>query len=223
MKRISTVICIPFLAATVATLGPAQSSSAQDLVSRQASRQVIAQQDPSITPSPAPENSPSSITPSTSTSGLPTNYGLVRSVSNGMLDIRTLDGNSKQIPIPSNLTSAASTLQQGSLVGFDTDATGNLTRLEPPAVDRKLEGTISAVEEDQITVQSASGETMTTSVDSATIARLGLAPGKEVSVTTYQGTWANLICCVEKPPIPVTPIPSGGGTVEPPTPTRALW
>ncbi len=228
MKRMSAVICIPFLAATVATLGAAQSSSAQDLsakVSRQTSILLLAQQDPSITPSATPGSS--SITPGSATGGLPTNYGLVRSVSNGVLDIRTLDGNSKQIPIPSNLSGSASGLQQGSLVGFDTDAAGNLTRLEPPTVDRTLEGTISAVDEDQITVQSASGETMTTSVDSATIARLGLAQGKKVAVTTYQGTWANKICCVEEPaaPIPVTPtLPrSGGGTVEPPTPTRALW
>ncbi len=165
-----------------------------------------------------------SITPSTPAGGLPTNYGLVRSASNGVLDVRLLDGTSQQLTVPSNLSGSASGLQQGSLIGFDRDASGNLTRLEPAAVDRTVEGTISAIDEDMVTVQSSSGETMTTSIDTATIARLNLVPGKGVKVTSHKGTWATTVCCVEAPPAPVTPQPpGGGGTIQAPTPTRALW
>jgi hypothetical protein len=186
-------------------------------------------------PAPAPQSAPvpqgaspapqgASITPSTPTGGLPTNYGLVRSASNGVLEVRLLDGTSQQLAVPSNLAGSASGLQQGSLIGFDRDASGNLTRLEPAEVDRTVEGTISAIDEDMVTVQSSSGETMTTSIDTATIARLNLTPGKGVKVQSHKGTWATTVCCVETPPAPVTPQPpSGGGTIQAPTPTRALW
>jgi hypothetical protein len=250
MKKRSAVMGLPLLAITVATFGVVQASTAKELTSKfsnSAPRSILAQQnapvpqgDPSVPQNtPIPQGTPSapapqggaapapqgaSITPSTSTGGLPTTYGLVRSASNGALEVRLLDGTSKQLTVPSNLAGSASGLQQGSLIGFDQDAAGNLTRLEPAEVDRTVEGTISSIDEDMVTVQSSSGETMTTSIDTATIARLNLVPGKGVKVTSHKGTWATTVCCVEAPPAPVTPQPpSGGGTIQAPTPTRALW
>jgi hypothetical protein len=250
MKKKSVMMGLPLLTVTVVTFGMVQTSNAKELASKfsnSAPRSIVAQGtpvpqgDPSIpqnTPIPqgtppapvpqggaAPTPQGASITPNTPAgSGLPTNYGLVRSASDGVLEVRLLDGTSKQLTVPSNLAGSASGLQQGSLIGFDQDASGNLTRLEPAEVDRTVEGTISSIDEDMVTVQSSSGETMTTSVDTATIARLNLTPGKGVKVTSHKGTWATTVCCVEEPPAPVTPQPpSGGGTVQPPTPTRALW
>ncbi len=249
MKRKSAVMGLPLLVATVTTFGVVQISNAKEITStfsNSAPRLIVAQQNtpvpqdvPSVPqstpvpqgtpPAPAPQGAPpapqgASITPSTPTGGLPTNYGLIRSASNGVLEVRLLDGTSQQLTVPSNLAGSASGLQQGALIGFDRDASGNLTRLEPAEVDRTVEGTISSIDEDMVTVQSSSGETMTTSIDTATIARLNLTPGKGVKVQSHKGTWATTVCCVETPPAPVTPQPpSGGGTVQPPTPTRALW
>jgi hypothetical protein len=250
MKKKSVIMGLPLLAITVATFGVVQTSTAKELVSKfsnSAPRSIVAQQntpvpqgDPSVPQNtPIPQGTPSapapqggaapapqgaSITPSTPAGGLPTTYGLVRSASNGALEVRLLDGTSKQLTVPSNLAGSASGLQQGSLIGFDQDAAGNLTRLEPAEVDRTVEGTISSIDEDMVTVQSSSGETMTTSIDTATIARLNLVPGKGVKVTSHRGTWATTVCCVEAPPAPVTPQPpSGGGNIQAPTPTRALW
>jgi hypothetical protein len=249
MKKKSVVMGLPLLVITVATFGVVQTSTAKELASKfsnSAPRSILAQQntpvpqgDPSVPQNtPIPQGTPSapapqggaapapqgaSITPGTPT-GLPTTYGLVRSASNGALEVRLLDGTSKQLTVPSNLAGSASGLQQGSLIGFDQDAAGNLTRLEPAEVDRTVEGTISSIDEDMVTVQSSSGETMTTPIDTATIARLNLVPGKGVKVTSHKGTWATTVCCVEAPPAPVTPQPpSGGGTIQAPTPTRALW
>jgi hypothetical protein len=251
MKEKSMVMGLPLLAVTVLTFGGVQTSHAQELapkLSNSTPQLILAQQnipvaqgDPSVPQStpvpqgapdaPVPQGAPvapapqgASITPSTPTGGLPTNYGLFRSASNGVLEVRLLDGTSQQLTVPSNLAGSASGLQQGSLVGFDRDASGNLTRLEPAEVDRTVEGTISSIDEDMVTIQSSSGETMTTPIDTATISRLNLVPGKGVKVTSHKGTWATTVCCVEAPPAPVTPQPpSGGGTVQPPTPTRALW
>jgi hypothetical protein len=250
MKKKSVIMGLPLLAITVATFGVVQTSTAKELVSKfsnSAPRSIVAQQntpvpqgDPSVPQNtPVPQGTPSapapqggaapapqgaSITPGTPAGGLPTTYGLVRSASNGALEVRLLDGTSKQLTVPSNLAGSASGLQQGSLIGFDQDAAGNLTRLEPAEVDRTVEGTISSIDEDMVTVQSSSGETMTTSIDTATIARLNLVPGKGVKVTSHRGTWATTVCCVEAPPAPVTPQPpSGGGNIQAPTPTRALW
>jgi hypothetical protein len=180
MKRFLTVLGLPALVVTSALIGLAQSGNAQvaqSRFSRQSPQQVLAQSDTSITPagSAAPDTS---ITPNSggaaTAAKLPTNYGMVRSSSNGVLEVRTLDGTTKQLTVPSNLTTAASGLQRGALVGYDTDASGALTRLEPAAVEREFSGKVSAINGDQVTLTSATGETFVTPVETATIARMGL-------------------------------------------------
>jgi hypothetical protein len=239
MKRFLTVVGLPSLVVASALIGLAQSSNAQvaqSRFSRQSSQHLLAQSQPDTSITPAGSVAPdTSITPNSggaaSATKLPTNYGMVRSSSNGMLEVRTLDGTTKQLTVPSNLTTAASGLQRGTLVGYDTDASGALTRLEPAAVEREFTGKVSSINGDQVTLTSATGETFTTPVETATIARMGLVPGKELKVTTHVGTWATKICCTETPApvttIPVvpepTPIPRGGGTPVPPAPIRGLW
>jgi hypothetical protein len=237
MKRFLMVLGLPSLVVASVSIGLAQSSNAQvaqSRFSRQSPQQFLSQSDTSITPggSAAPDTS---ITPNSGGAAtapkLPTNYGMVRSSSNGVLEVRTLDGTTKQLTVPGNLTTAASGLQRGTLVGYDTDASGALTRLEPATVEREFTGKVSAINGDQVTLTSATGETFTTPVETATIARMGLVPGKELKVTTHVGTWATKLCCTETPApvstIPVvpepTPIPRGGGTPVPPAPIRGLW
>jgi hypothetical protein len=239
MKRFLTVVGLPSLVVASALIGLAQSSNAQvaqSRFSRQTTQHFLAQSQPDTSITPAGSIAPdTSITPNsggaTSAAKLPANYGIVRSASNGVVEVRGLDGTTKQLTLPSNLATSASGLQRGGLVGYDTDATGALTRIEPATVDREFSGNVSAINGDQVTLTSATGETFTTSVETATIARMGLVPGKALKVATYAGTWATKICCVETPapvaPIQVvpepTPIPQGGGTPVPPLPIRGLW
>jgi hypothetical protein len=238
MKRFLTVVGLPSLIVATTLIGLAQSSNAQvaqSRFSRPTSQSILAQGQPDTSITPAGSIAPdTSITPTgggASAAKLPTNYGMVRSSSNGVLEVRTLDGTTKQLTVPSNLATSASGLQRGALVGYDTDATGALTRLEPATVEREFTGKVSSINGDQVTLTSATGETFTTPVETATIARMGLVPGKELKVTTHAGTWATKLCCTETPApvstIPVvpepTPIPLGGGTPVAPLPIRGLW
>lgn len=227
MKQKLAVVSASWAITAIAVLGAAQSSNAQDLRSRYSRQtiQPIAQAAPSGS---APASS--TITPTKATA-LPSQYGIIRSISGNNIEVRGLDGTTRQIAVSGEFQSYASGLQQGSVVGFDTDAaTGNLTKLEAAQVDRTVSGTISAINGDQVTVISPSGESITTPVSTATIARMGLTAGKELIVTTYQGTWATKICCPATPapvsnivPTPV-PQPIGAPFLPPaPKPVPGLW
>jgi hypothetical protein len=249
MKRILIATGLQFLVVITAVFGSTQSSSAQDLnsrFSRQTAQSVIAADpvppapgtpEPSITPAgQEPSITPAggqgtSITPSgkAKQSG---NYGIVRSVSSGTLEIRSLDGTTKQITVPENLATSASGLKRGSLVGYDTDASGALTKLQPPAVDRTLSGTVSEIKGNQVTIKSATGESVTTPVDPATISRMGLNTGSQLTVTTFKDTWATKVCGAVTPapapvtetPVAPTPVPTGGAvSPPPPKPVKGLW
>jgi hypothetical protein len=227
MKRTLAVVSTSLAIASVTVLGMVQSSNAQDLRST-FSRQTL--------PANAQNNAASSgkdasLTPNAKAGNLPAQYGIVRSVSDKGVEVRMLDGTTQVMSVTGEMMSYASGLQRGSVVGFDTDAaSGNLTRLESAQVDRTVSGTVSSIEGDQVTVQSSTGETITTPLSSATIARMGLAPGKELIVTTYQGTWATKVCCPETPapvstvvPTP-TPQPVGAPFLPPPPkPVPGLW
>jgi hypothetical protein len=238
MKRILTVVGLPSLVAAAVLIGAAQSSSAKEVqskFSRQTPQSFLAQTQPDSSITPAGSTTPdSSITPAAgggTSKKIPTSYGMVRSTANGALEVRSLDGTTKQLTVPPNLSTSASGLQKGSLIGYDTDASGNLTRLEPAEVEREFQGTVSSINGDQVTLQSPSGETFTTPVETATIARMGLTTGKELKVTSYKGTWATKLCCTATPApvnnIPVvpapTPVPQGGGTPVAPVPVRGMW
>lgn len=233
MKKSLIVVALPCLITAVSAFGSTQSSHAQPIQSR-FSRPVA--QQPLTQDTQAPTVAPSSsITPGASvgaSSTLPVHYGIVRSNTGGMLDVRMLDGSSKQMPIPQEMAAKANGLERGSIVGFDMDETGKLVSFAPAETDREFKGTVSEIQGDQITLVSATGESMTTSLDTATIARMGLVPGKALKVTTYKDTWATKICCDETPP-PVRditptfvppPMPRGGGyTPPPPDKIRGLW
>jgi hypothetical protein len=247
MKRILIATGLPFLVVVTAVFGSTQSSSAQDLnsrFSRQTPRSVIAAdpiaqapgtQEPSVAPgtqepSITPAGQETSITPS-GQANLSANYGMVRSVSSGVLEVRSLDGTTRQITVPESLATSTSGLQRGTLIGYDTDASGALTKLQPPAVDRTVSGTVSEIKGNQVTITSANGESITTPVEPSTISRMGLNTGSQLTVTTFKNTWATKICgAVTPPPAPVSetpapePIPTGGAvSPPPPKPVTGLW
>jgi hypothetical protein len=228
MKRNLAIVSASLAIAAAAVLGMTTSSKAQDLRST-FSRQTLpanAQKDA------APGGKDDAISPDAkATSNLPAQYGIVRSMTGDSLEVRMLDGTVKQMPMTPEMVSSASSLQKGSVVGFDTDpASGSLTKLESAQVDRTVSGTVSSIEGDQVTVQSSTGESITTPLSSATIARMGLTTGKELIVTTYQGTWATKVCCPATPapvsnvvPTPA-PEPVGAPFVPPPAkPVQGLW
>jgi hypothetical protein len=242
MKRNLAIVSASLAIASATILGMSKSSNAQDLRSN-FSRQTlpsVAQKgtapsgkDTSVSPtSPSPSSKDTSISPNAkATSNLPGQYGIVRSVSDNAVEVRMLDGTVKQMPLTGDTMSYANGLQPGSVVGFDTDAaSGNVTKLEAAQVDRTVSGTVSSIEGDKVTVQSSTGESITTPLSSATIARMGLTTGKELIVTTYQGTWATKVCCPATPapvsnvvPTPA-PQPAGAPFVPPaPKPVQGLW
>jgi hypothetical protein len=237
MKRILITTGLPFLVVLTAAFGSIQSSSAQDLnsrFSRQTAQSVIAPD----SAAPTPGTQETSITPagqgtSTTPSGQAnlSNYGIVRSVSSGALEVRSLDGTTRQITVPESLATSTNGLQRGSIIGYDLDPSGALTRLQPPAVDRNISGTVSEIKGNQVTITPANGESITTPIEPSTIARMGLKTGSQLTVTTFKDTWATKICgAVTPPPTPVSntpapePIPTGGAvSPPPPKPVKGLW
>jgi hypothetical protein len=227
MKHALSVLGLPIVIAVMASFGVATSSSAQNIspkYSRSPVQSVLAQSDPA-----GSTGGGSTITPSDKGKGsnLPGEYGVVRNVSGNTVEVRTLDGTSKTLTVAD--AGSLASVKRGDIIGYDVDKSGAVTRLEPPAVEKAFEGTVSAIDEDQVTVTSATGETLTTTIRPSTMARLGLTTGKQVTVTTYQGTWATKVCCVEPPappPVeetPVQPPPQGGVEVPPPEPVKGLW
>ena len=193
MKTLLTGTGLSLVAAGLLTLIPAPSSQAQEIV-------------------------PTSGTPTAATR-LPARYGLVRSYSGNTLEVRGLDGSFKRYTLTPEMA-AAMDLGKGELVAFDADDGGQITQIKPPAVESVLEGTVSSIEGELVTVTSLSGESVTTPVPYSTIERLALAPGKELMVIQYQGTWATKICCPPVAAVPETPI---GGIELPPEPVQGLW
>ena len=171
---------------------------------------------------PATTGQAQEITPESSTSAAraPGRHGLVRSYQGNTLQVRGLDGSFRSYTLTPEMA-ASLNLTSGELVSFDSDDSGQITRLQPPVVESVLEGTVSSIEGELVTVTSPSGRSVTTPVPYATISRLDIAPGKELMVIQYEGTWATKICC---PPVAaVPPPPIGGGELPPEVPIQGLW
>jgi len=155
---------------------------------------------------------------------LPGNYGLVRSYNGQNLDVRLLDGTEKSYTVPEG---SSAELKQGDLVGFDVDEEGVVSRVQPPAVDEVIRGTVTDIDPESQTVTlmpEGADEAVDTQISQATISKLGLEPGKEVMVTRFQGTWASKVCLpraaapVAAPPVEEPIAPTGG--IEEPIPVE---
>lgn len=121
------------------------------------------------------------------------NYGLIRSVQGGQVSVRLLNGETKSYLLASNVPTYPS-LRRGGLVGFDTDKSGNITRLAPPQVRKVYRGTLVIVDGKKIGMVTPTGERFITTLSKQKIARMGLAPGQPIKITQYQGTWATKVC-----------------------------
>lgn len=162
---------------------------------------------------------------------LPGNYGLVRSYNGQNLEVRLLDGTEKSYTLPEG---SAEALQQGDLVGFDVDDAGMVSKIQPPAVDEVIRGTVTDIDMESQTVTllpEGADAPVDTRISQSTISRLGLEPGKEVMVTKYANTWASKVCLpraaapVVAPPVQEPIVPFGGAEPDPipSEPIPALW
>ncbi|MGR3275385.1 hypothetical protein ACSYAD_09760 [Acaryochloris marina NIES-2412] len=162
---------------------------------------------------------------------LPGNYGLVRSYDGQNLEVRLLDGTQKTYSVPEG---SSESLSQGDLIGFDVDDEGMVSRVQPPAVDEVIRGTVTDVDLESETVTllpEGADAPVDTRVSQSTIARLGLEPGKEMMVTQFENTWATKVCLpraaapVVAPPVQEPIVPYGGAEPDPipSEPIPALW
>ncbi|MGF1602175.1 MAG: hypothetical protein ACFCU8_09165 [Thermosynechococcaceae cyanobacterium] len=120
------------------------------------------------------------------------NYGLIKAAQGNQVSVRLLTGETKTYLLASNAEGAS--VRQGSLVGFETNSKGNITRLSPPQVQRIYRGTLIIVEDQKIGMVTPEGERFVTTLSKAKIARMGLAPGQPIKITQYKGTWATKVC-----------------------------
>lgn len=182
----------------------------------------------SITPANVGLAQESSIEPQS----VPGNYGIVRSYNGQNLEVQMLDGTNQSYSVPEGTTTP---LNQGDLVGFDVDDAGMVSKVQPPAVDEVIRGTITEVDLESQTVTllpEGADAPVDTRISQGTIASLELEPGKEIMVTKYQNTWASKVCLpraaapVVAPPAQEPIVPTGGVTDPEPIPAEpipALW
>lgn len=154
--------------------------------------------------------------------------GIVNSFRGNTLDLRLADGTCKTFSVePSTLSSQS--LRKGTLVTFDTDANRRVTRIQQPEVAETINGVVTKIANDQVTLRLPNGQTRTTVVAPATAQRLKLAPGVPIATTLYRGTSLTKVCVraldiapVAAVPVPVAP-PLAPPTFKAPQPVRALW
>ncbi len=149
--------------------------------------------------------------------------GLVKSLSGKTLELRLADGTCRKFTVEPDVLGSLNP-RRGTLVALNADNNGLATGLQLAEVDRTIHGTVTSVVDDQVTLRLPNNQTETTRVAPETAARLGLAPGVPLSVTSYRGTTNTRICMGKAVPTPsVAPLPLVTPVVTPQPPVRALW
>jgi len=154
--------------------------------------------------------------------------GIVNSFQGNTLDLRLANGTCKTFSVePSTVDSQR--LRKGTLVTFDADANRRVTRIQQPEVAETINGVVTKIANDQVTLKLPNGQTRTTVVAPATAQQLKLAPGVPITATLYRGTSLTKICvrALDIPPVAAAPVPVVQPPVPPafkaPQPVRALW
>lgn len=147
--------------------------------------------------------------------------GIVHALKDETLVLRLADGTCQTFTVTSQVLGNR-TLRKGTLVVVSTDNAQRVTRVETPAADETIAGVVSAIADDQVTIQLPNGETDETLIPPETIARLRLKPGVPVVVTTYEGIPVTRVCLGERPR-PQPPVMPPPPAPEPPPPVPALW
>lgn len=148
--------------------------------------------------------------------------GLVKSLSGKTLELRLADGTCRKFTVEPNVLGSLNP-RRGTLVALDANNNGLVTGLQLAEVDRTIHGTVTNVVDDQVTLRLPDNQTETTKVAPETAARLNLAPGVPLSVTSYRGTASTRICVGKAVPTPPVALPLTTPVVTPQPPVRALW
>lgn len=147
--------------------------------------------------------------------------GLVKSLSGKTLELRLADGTCQKFTVEPDVLGSLNP-RRGTLVALNANNNRQVTGLQLAEVDRTIHGTVTNVVDDQVTLQLPNNKTEITRIAPETTARLGLAPGVPLSVTSYRGTASTRICVGKAVPTPPV-IPLTTPVVTPQPPVRALW
>lgn len=151
--------------------------------------------------------------------------GIVKSFDGETLVVRQDDGSCETLTVAPEVLGDLN-LTKGSLVIVERkDA--QVTSLQRPEVSQTIDGVVTEMVDDQVTLKLANGETEGTTIAPETAKRLGLAPGVPLRVTTYEGVPTTRVCLGERPrsqpPVVAPPPPPAAVPVTPTEPVRALW
>ncbi|AFZ11031.1 hypothetical protein Cri9333_0027 [Crinalium epipsammum PCC 9333] len=191
-------------------------------------------QAPSQTPSQAPSQAPSV----TSASVKQNVSGIISAYNGTNMEMRLGDGTSKNFEFNPNLLNSPN-IAKGAFVKLSVDENQIVQEVQPAEVAETVEGTVREVSGSQVTMELDDGKMITTTVAPAVSARMGLADGVRLMVTSFQGIGATKLCFGKtiQPPVTITPpafVPEpptriGGGEPEPikppkvRKPVRSLW
>jgi molybdopterin-binding protein len=132
--------------------------------------------------------------------------GIVQSVSGDKVEMSLGSGVTESYTVPPEALKGM-TLRDGMFVQLTADSKGNVQEVQPPEVEKVINGVVSSIDGDQVTLQLPDGSTETTTVSPQTATQMNLANGSPIVVTTYKGTVATKICpgAVAAQPAPIAP------------------
>jgi molybdopterin-binding protein len=132
--------------------------------------------------------------------------GIVQSVTGDKVEMSLGSGVTESYTVPPEALKGM-TLRDGMFVQLTADSKGNVQEVQPPEVEKVVNGVVSSIDGDQVTLQLPDGSTETTTVSPQTATQMNLANGSPIVVTTYKGTAATKICpgAVAAQPAPVAP------------------
>ncbi|MGB3206556.1 MAG: hypothetical protein WBB28_16335 [Crinalium sp.] len=170
------------------------------------------------------------VTPASLNQNVP---GIISSSNGTTVQIKLADGTSQNYQLNPNLVNS-SNIRRGAFVALLVDENKVVQEVQPAEVEKTLEGVVREVVGSQVTLELPNGQLETTAVAPAVSARMGLAPGVPLIVTSYRGIGSTKLCFgkTTPPPVSITPPPVmpnppvGGGeppAIKPPTPIPALW
>ena len=172
--------------------------------------------------------------PVTSASSNQNVSGIINSYNSSTLEVKLADGTSQRYQLNPNLINSEN-IRKGAFVALLVDGNQIVQKVQPAEVEKTIEGIVREIVGYQVTLELPNGQIETTAVAPAVSARMGLAKGVPLMVTSYKGISATKIClgkttppAISLPPVKKMP-PVGGGeppAIKPPAikpPVRALW
>lgn len=194
----------------------------------------------SETPSQA-QNQAQNQSPSVTSASVKQNFSGIITSSNGTsMEVKLGDGSFRNFEFNPNLLNSPN-IAKGAFVKLSVDENQIVQEVQVAEVEKTLEGTVRDVVGSQVMMELDDGTMETTTVAPAVSARMGIAKGVRLMVTSFQGIGATKLCFGKATPPPVTvsitppvvvpepPTRIGGGEPEPIKPPKfrkpvpALW